>query len=159
MWYDKLLDILTSEVFCTVLSGILVFVVSQFCLELWIKPRVEYKTIKQSILYKLKLYSNLISNPYIIENQTQEETKESFEKFCSSEYYTASNELRKLGCELASNKFKRKKDQELIDGLILLSNSMWSYSNTLSNHDESNHTCLHKLIDLLDKPRKKKVKS
>ena len=63
MWFEILLSIVTSDIFCTIIGGVLVFVISQWLLELVIKPRVEYKKTIDKILYSLSYYANIISNP------------------------------------------------------------------------------------------------
>lgn len=118
MWYEILL---------TILSGVIVFVLSQFCLELWIKPRVEYKKTISKIIYSLSYYANVISNPMIIHRDKQ---LEEFKDFINSKHAQASEELRKLGCEVITFRFKKKQNEHISGELIYLSNTMWYYEDS-----------------------------
>lgn len=157
MWYDKCLEIikafgnaflnvLNSEVFCTVLSGVLVFIISQFVLELVIKPRVKYKETLSKILYSLTYYADVISNPL---KASQEKTKEDFDCFNNSKYALASDELRKLGSEIRAFPFKKKMNQHISQELILLSNSLWEYKNSTTSKKDRNSTHLRDLQDFI----------
>ena len=112
------------EILLTILSGVIVFVLSQFCLELWIKPRVEYKKTISKIIYSLSYYANVISNPMIIHRDKQQEE---FKAFINSKHAQASEELRKLGCEVITFRFKKKRNEHISGELIYLSNTMWHY--------------------------------
>lgn len=159
MWYDKCLEIikafgnaflnvLNSEVFCTVLSGVLVFIISQFVLELVIKPRVKYKETLSKILYSLTYYADVISNPMVVSTD-KEKQKKDFDSFKDSKYSLASDELRKLGSEIKTYSFKKKRNNHISKELIFLSNSLWNYENTTSIKEGINSTHLHDLLDYI----------
>jgi hypothetical protein len=80
-----------------ILSGVLVFIFSQYILELVINPYVNYIKTKARIINKLKFYSNIICNPLSIEklDKSDSATKEQIEF-----YKKVSLEIRNLSCEL-----------------------------------------------------------
>ena len=150
MWYDVLLDIITSDIFCTVIGGVLVFVLSQFCLELWIKPRVEYKKVISKIVYSLNYYADVISNPMVIH---RDKAMEEFKIFADSKHAQASEELRKLGCEIATFTFKKNRNEHISGELIYLSNTMWSYEDLVPMKADRTSIRLRNLIDFITKPK------
>lgn len=77
--------------FSTILSGVLVFVISQFFLRLVLEPIVEYKRTIAKIDNSLKFYSNIIVNPSFPSTDLP------------SDYVEAKSVLRKLSSELESN--------------------------------------------------------
>jgi len=117
-----LVNLFQSVVFQTVISGVLVFVLSQYILKFIIEPLQEYKKIIAKIDNKLKFYANIISNPGILPRDV------------ILEY---SDEIRSLSCELEQIykqipfAFLRRliKSQQLISDsasrLIRLSNSLY----------------------------------
>lgn len=120
---DWILDIIRSEMFLTVFSGIIVFVFSQYILELIIKPRTNFKIIKGEVLCILTMYANYIANPFI--------TGEDNNYAIPDEYKNASNELRymasKLAGHLESHRIicRKSKYYSVVSCLIKLSNSLW----------------------------------
>ena len=144
MWYDVIYDIITSDVFCTVIGGVSVFIASQLCLELWIKPRVEYRKNISKILYTLNYYADVISNPMVIHRSNH---IHEFEIFRASKHSQAAEELRKLGCEIVTFDFKKKRNRHISEELIYLSNSMWSYEDLVPLKDDR---ASHHLLDLID---------
>ena len=155
MRWNVFLDIVTSEVFCTVISGVFVFVISQLLLELVIKPRVEYRKTISKIVYSLSYYADVISNPLKV---SQEKKKEDFDYFNNSKYSLASDELRKLGCEIRTFSFKKKINKHISEELILLSNSLWEYQNSAISKEDRNSTHLHDLQEFLSNKNKRKNK-
>ena len=148
MWYDFLFEVVGSDLFCTVIGGVLVFVASQLLLELLIKPIIEYRKTISKIKYTLEYYADVISNPIIISNDNQ---KEGFEIFVKSKHFLASEELRKLGCEITTFAFKKKRNRKISEGLIYLSNSMWHYKGSVPIKEERNSIQLQKLRNLVYK--------
>ncbi len=83
-----------GEVFVTILSGVLVFVISQFLLELVIKPVVNHKKIIAKIDNKLKYYDNVVTNPPI---------GGVYDVHSKEKYMEATNAFRDLSCDLESS--------------------------------------------------------
>ena len=142
MWFEILLSIVTSDIFCTIIGGVLVFVISQWLLELVIKPRVEYKKTIDKILYSLSYYANIISNPMEIHRDNY---MEEFKIFADSKHAQASEELRKLGCEIVTFSFKKEKNKHISGQLIYLSNSMWYYEDLPFDKGDRPSVCLREL--------------
>lgn len=125
---DFFSKLITNQTFLTVISGTLVYVLSQLFLELIINPRKEYKRLKQKVLYTISLYCCYYTSPYNL-------LKEDSNVRPIGEYQMASTELRKVGSEFASYigivskiKFrKRKKLLEVQKSLIALSNGLYIY--------------------------------
>lgn len=109
-------------IFGTVISGVVVFVVSQLIMEFVIKPHLEYKKLKNRILVSVNYYCNLLVNPY---NIGKDSTEADFDKLRSSDWLIASEEMRKLGSEMAV--YKKKHSQDIHKNLIGLSNGVWQY--------------------------------
>lgn len=121
-------------IFGTVISGVVVFVASQLIMEFLIKPHLEYKKLKNRILVSLTYYSNLLTNPYDIRKDNYEFD---FEEFKKTEYPLASEEMRKLGSEMAV--YKKKHSQDVHKNLIGLSNGLWQYKGSeeqLGSHNK-----------------------
>lgn len=122
--------LLKSETFLTILTGVIVFVISQYFLELVINPHREYKRLKQKIIYNIKLYCQYYNNPYNLVNEKHNVRD-------IEEYKSASKEVRKIGAELASyigtvwkiRFLKRKKLNSVVDSLISISNGFYIYPN------------------------------
>lgn len=155
MWYDELIGLVTSDVFCTVIGGVLVFVISQWILELVIKPKVEYMRTVAKITYALNYYADVINNPMIIEKEKREEA---FKFFIDSKYGQASEELRKLGCEIITFTFKSERNEHISKELIYLSNSMWVYSGSELTTENRNSTHLRGLLEYIQNKKTKKQK-
>lgn len=118
------------DTFLTIISGVIVFVISQFVMDFIIKPIKEYKSLKYKVLYTLTLYCNFYTNPY---NSNHEEknirTKE--------EYAAVSSEIRKTGAEVAAFlgnvpwylPLTRKKLNVVMHDLIGISNGLFAGRN------------------------------
>ena len=127
---EVILDLFTNGTFLTILSGVLVFIVSQYFLLLVINPHKDYKQLKQKIIYNLKLYCQYYFNPYDLVNEDRNMRK-------ISEYENASNEIRKVGSEIAGYigtisflRFNKiKKLNKVVDSLIGISNGFYIYPN------------------------------
>lgn len=122
--------LVTNQTFLTVLSGTIVYVLSQLFLELVINPSKEYRKLKQKVLYTISMYCCYYTSPYSL-------LKEEDNVRPIDEYKIASNELRKIGSEFASYigivpkiRFnKRKRLLEVQQSLIGLSNGLYVYEN------------------------------
>ena len=122
--------LVTNQTFLTVLSGAIVYVLSQLFLELVINPSKEYRKLKQKVLYTISMYCCYYTSPYNL-------LKEENNVRPIDEYKIASNELRKIGSEFASyigivpkiRSNKRKKLLEVQRSLIGLSNGLYIYEN------------------------------
>lgn len=88
---NKIVEVIISDVFITVFSGVLVFIMSQFLLRLVLEPIIKYKKTIAKIDNKLKFYSNIICNPSLAKGGL------------FNDYFEAKNVLRELSCELESN--------------------------------------------------------
>lgn len=131
-------------VFGTVISGVVVFVVSQLIMEFLIKPHLEYKKLKNKILVSITYYSNLLVNPYNIGKDTPEAD---FEKFRNSEWLMASEEMRKLGSEMAV--YKKKHSQDVHKNLIGLSNGVWQYKDSQEQLGMQNNKMIDEIKEWL----------
>lgn len=80
--------------FFTVISGVLVYILSQRYDEYRRKPRLEYYEIRAKIKYYLLLHANLYSNPLQLADDNSEEIL--------LKYREASDDIRKVGAELSS---------------------------------------------------------
>lgn len=115
-----------NVVFQTVLSGVLVYILSQMVLEILIKPINKYNSLKERIIYTISMYSCYYCNPYNVFNESSNARNK-------EEYNSASNEIRKIGSELAGYigtipKFRKSKIERLnkvLDSLIGISNGMY----------------------------------
>ena len=78
----------------TVLSGVVVFIISQLIIEKYVKPYDEYKVLKGKVAYILVMYSNLYCNPveYLFEYQ------EDFRQNC----LIAITETRRIAAEVSA---------------------------------------------------------
>ena len=117
-----LVNLFQSVVFQTVISGVLVFVLSQYILKFIIEPLQEYKKIIAKIDNKLKFYANIISNPGILPRDVILE--------CSDEIRSLSCELEQIYKQIPFAFLRRLiKSQQLISDsasrLIRLSNSLY----------------------------------
>lgn len=80
-------DIITSNTFLTVISGVLVFIAGQLFNEYFLKPIQDYKKLRAKIAYALTLYAYLYMNPIKFREKIDEIEE-------------ASYELRKLAAEV-----------------------------------------------------------
>lgn len=125
---DFFIKLVRNKTFLTVVSGTIVYALSQLFLELFINPRKEYKQLKQKVLFIINMYCCYYTSPYNL-------LKEKFNVRPVEEYRIASTELRKIGSEFASYigtvpKFRFKKRKKLLEvqqSLISLSNGLYIY--------------------------------
>lgn len=87
----SLIELKSFEIFFTVLSGVIIFIVSQFVLKLIIEPIVEYKRTIGRIDNKLKFYTNIITTS-IFNGQN-----------LPKNYLDVRELFRDLSCELETN--------------------------------------------------------
>jgi len=122
-----LLNLFQSIVFQTVMSGVLVFVLSEAIQKFFLEPLQRYKEVIGKIDNQLKFYANVITNPgNILPREI---------------YLECSNTLRKLSCEIEANykqiPFKkldtRKKVSDAASRLIRLSNNLSRAGEVLHN--------------------------
>lgn len=137
---DFIIKLITNQTFLTVVSGTIVYVLSQLFLELVINPRKEYKQLKQRVIYTISMYCCYYTSPYDL-------LKEDSNVRPIEEYKIASTELRKIGSEFASymgtvSKFRLKKRSRLLQvqqSLIGLSNGLYIYRDY--NPSKDNREC------------------
>lgn len=133
---DLIMKLIKNQIFLTVFSGTMVYVLSQLFLELIINPIKEYRKIKQKVLYTINMYCCYYSSPYNL-------LKEGNNVRQIEEYKIASIELRKIGSEFASYigivpKYRFKKRKKLLEvqqSLIGLSNGLYVYRNYNPSED------------------------
>lgn len=141
-------NLVVSETFLTIISGVLVFALSQFFNDYWLKPIQKYKDLRGRIAYSLVLYANLYMNPIEYKLSSQTEERE-----------IASTELRKLAAEVCAmaeirpfgNVFilNKKKLSKISKCLIGLSNSIYSdHSNTTIKENTKFCGIIYKLLKL-----------
>lgn len=121
-----LLSLFSSTTFLTIISGVLVFVASEYVREVWLSPLQEFKRIKQQISYALVFYADIYSNPYPGNPDNEDVLKK---------YTNASEKLREYASTLAGfieimplihlGIPSHKKIKVAISELIRLSNSMF----------------------------------
>ena len=148
--------VLSSEIFLTVISGVLVFVLGQLFNEYFLKPIQAYKQLRAKIAYNLTLYAHFYMNPIKITQKNED-------------YSNASYDLRKLAAEADSmielkplgNFFIAPKKTlcEVSKNLIGISNGF--YSDNCATTIENNGTYRNNIYTLLrinrhsEKKRKK----
>lgn len=118
-----LIKIISDNTFLTILSGVIVFIISQIIFEFIIKPREEFNKLKGEIICCLTMYDNIIANPLIYSNINEV-------RDCK-EYLDASKNIRFISSRFAgileSHKFvcRKKKYYSVTSNLIRLSNNLW----------------------------------
>ena len=126
---EILKNIVTSEMFLTVIAGVLVFIISQLIIDFIVNPHKVYRSLKERIAYTMAMYTCFYHSPYKLAEDSNVRDRE--------EYIEASKETRKIGSELAGYlgnvpriRFnKRKKLEEVKNALISLSNGLFDYPN------------------------------
>ncbi|KKR13751.1 MAG: hypothetical protein UT42_C0039G0006 [Candidatus Falkowbacteria bacterium GW2011_GWA2_39_24] len=131
-WFINLLQ---SIVFQTVISGVLVFVISQIISKFFLEPIQKYKAIIGKIDNKLKFYANIITSPGITSEMAQPQ---------KDKYLECSKVLRDLSCELEENYKQipfvrivklREEISEVAHCLIGLSNGIFNFEDRRNNDD------------------------
>lgn len=132
-------QIFKSEVFLTVISGLLLLIANEKYENLIATPNKEYKILKEKISYTMTLYCNLYYNPYkLTSNDNMRDI---------SCYEEASKELRILASNLSGYigglhwfRFLKKRKLKIVrDKLIGLHNGFYQYPNY--NPIEDNREC------------------
>ena len=83
-----------DSMFCTVLAGVFVFILSQCLLEFVINPYLKYRELKAKIEFTLTMYANYYSNPLYYDEEKSNE-------IAVNNYRNASEEVRKTAAEVA----------------------------------------------------------
>jgi len=111
------------EIFLTIISGVLVFILSQYILEFILKPLIKYKQVIAKIDNKLKFYANIITNPPLSSGSSDDYI------IAQDDYTIAKKEIRDLSCDLESTyksllifKPNKKTIAKVVKDLIWLSN-------------------------------------
>ena len=118
-----LIKIISDNTFLTILSGVIVFIISQLIFEFIIKPREEFNKLKGEIFCCLTMYANIIANP--LRYSSIKDISE------NKEYLDASKNIRFIASRFAgileSHKFvcRKKKYYSVTSNLIRLSNNLW----------------------------------
>ena len=116
-----LLELFQNSVFQTIISGVFVFILSQYFLKFILEPLQEYQKVIAKIDNKLKFYSSTIVNPPF-----------PIPKQLSENYLIAKKELRELSSELQASyrctvlyfhKKTKKRISIAVEDLIWLSNA------------------------------------
>lgn len=122
-----LIDLFQSVVFQTVMSGVLVFILSQIIQKFFLEPLQKYKEVIGKIDNQLKFYTNVITNPGNILSREI--------------YLECSHTLRSLSCELEASYKQiplkkldtRRKVSDAASRLIRLSNNLNQTGEALHN--------------------------
>ena len=133
---DVFLKLIGNTTFLTVISGVLVYVLSQLYME--------------KIIYSISMCSQYYHNPYNLLNEKSNIRDK-------SEYENASIEMRKVGCELAGYigtipkiRFNKiKKLNVVLDSLIGISNGFYIVSkdyNVIKDNKEDEEV-IKKILD------------
>lgn len=138
---EVLNNLVSNTTFLTIMSGVLVYILSQFYLENIINPQKKYRDLRERIIYTITLYCCYYTNPY-------NPFKEKDNVRMKEEYDIASSEMRKIGAELAGYigtipKIRKKKIEKLnnvLHALIGISNGFYSVSENF-NTVEANRKC------------------
>ena len=139
-------NIVKSDIFVAVISGVIVFIISQIILEFCIKPKVEYNKLRGKIKVAIVYYADVTTNPFLVD---EEKAETQFDFFKKSKYYEASQALRSLASEISAYTCKRKETRNICTLLIGLSNSMWRYKGTPVDKKSNNYTRLNQLKTIL----------
>lgn len=134
-------ELINNTTFITVLSGVLVYVISQLLLELYINPKKKYKELRERIIYLITLYCCYYHSPYNLLDENRNIRGK-------GEYEEASSEMRKIGAELAGyigtipriRKKKIKKLKEVVGAIIGISNGFYIISKYFDTF-EANSEC------------------
>ena len=124
-------NVVTSDPFITIITGLVLYILSQLFMEYIINPRKEYKNLRQRIIYTIKMYCCYYSNPYNVHNESKNARSK-------EEYDSASLEMRKIGAELAGyigNLPKKSKEIEKLNNVL---NALIGLSNGFYNIDGYN---------------------
>lgn len=137
-----ILDICNSTVFLTVISGVLVFIISQLITERVIKPMDDLKRIKGKIICYLTMHARYIANPLYLNEDKESEF---------SAYWNSSCELRLIASELAGHIecypiiCNKKKYNKIVNDIIKISNNIIiknSKRNIIKDNEEAgNNIC------------------
>jgi len=157
---DIVNSLITSEILIAILVGLFIFIISQYTLEIIIRPFVRYKQIKYKILNNLKFYSRIITNPLQKTNiilldslKTEEENKRVQKDYQDkiNDYIKISDDIRRLSCELDESYylnlkiirriFMKDNVEKASSGLIAISNSLFEHPSSgfdtiLHNNDK-----------------------
>lgn len=142
---DIFTKIISNTAFVTVLSGVIVFIISQLFIELYIRPLARYNEIRAKIAYNLVYYANIYMNPFDLNTlKSMNEYPENYKK--------ASEDLRKLAAEITGFAQERqllkfyisaKRIEKVNKSLIGLSNSCNGRGN--DHLSEMNATRVHEI--------------
>lgn len=70
--------VITSDVFWTIISGVMVFVLGQVCVETWLKPLQRYKELRQTIATMLVENAPYYSNALQLADENPKEVCEKY---------------------------------------------------------------------------------
>ena len=135
-------NLLTSNTFLTVVSGTLVFVLSQLFITYFLNPIKEFKELKAKISYTLIFYACYYSNPCgnnEDKNGMWRETSDSLRK-TAAEVGSFVQRKPKFNVFITNNKVLL----EVQENLTLLSNGCFNL-----NCIDSNRRCVEKIGELL----------
>lgn len=91
-----------NEVFITIISGTVIFVLGQLFIELYIKPLNKYKKTKADIIYFLYRYRSNIYNPIEYSRYVVDINSDNIvERELANEYKVAEKRVQELSAELA----------------------------------------------------------
>ena len=136
--FNKLMH---NTTFLTILSGVIVYVLSQWYKESIINPEKQYKELRQRIIYTITLYCCYYTNPY-------NPFKEKENVRMKEDYDLGSSEMRRIWAELAGYigtipriRYKRiRRLNNVLHALIGISNGFYNVSDHFDTA-EANRKC------------------
>lgn len=73
-------EIFSSDVFWTIVGGVIVFILCQVCVEVWLRPLQYYKQLRRTIAAMLVEYASYYSNPLQLASQNTQEICDEYKK-------------------------------------------------------------------------------
>lgn len=86
-------SVITSPVFISIVSAIVIFILNEWIKQLWLFPLSEYKNMKKTVAYALTMYAHRYANPLLTtDTDITDDVRKSYE--------VASAELREVASEV-----------------------------------------------------------
>lgn len=143
-------------IFGTIVSGVIVFTVSQIIVQKFVKPYEDYRLLKSNVAFVLVMYANLYCNPANKNDEISDYRKE--------KYNLASDETRKMAAEISAFRQRKTKkgfgipsdeDLKIVTAeLVSLSNSYFIspiqnvYKEMVNNRNSANNIIKIMALDL-----------
>lgn len=130
--FDFFINLFGNQIFQTIISGLILYILSQLFLELYLKPRIELRKLQTLLSEKLLTYQSKIVNGRLNDDQIKE-IKESSAKLLSlafTIYYKKSNRRNYLDISQNINlivQASQSGDQKLIGEAVNCLNNLKKY--------------------------------